>query len=496
MSTRSDDLARSAAADRVPSEAAIRDALADVLGAPLFAHAPRLSRFLEYIVNESLAGRAEAIKEYALAADVFGRGADYDSSTDAIVRVEAGRLRQKLHAYYDGAGAAAGVEIDLPKGSYVPAFRMRAPATPAPPPRLAAKRSSPVWYVVAVMLGAVVVASVAMLGTRGAIVATRPVESASADPQALADFLEGQYLRNQMTLPSIRAAVEAYSRAVAHDPASAAAWAALGEARATLLFHEGAATDEGIGQARRDIERALALRPTLAEARGVLARLELAYGHDWTRAEPEFRRALGDAPNNARLHQWFAFALASRGRFPEALEASRRATELNPAAYVGTTDAAMLLFFARRYGDALDAARQAHAMNASMSVAHVVAGMCLVAAGRHSEAITEYQQALEGDTTFTAVHAKLAHAYGLMGERREAERHAESLRRAFGDAPIPAVDRALVAIGRNDVESAMAALENGFERREGDIVFFDVHPLLDPLRAHPRFAALRQRAGM
>lgn len=109
---------------RVPVPEA-RAAVERVLQSPEFASATRLSSFLGHVVREALAGRGPALKGYAIAVDVFGRPADFDQSTDPIVRVEASRLRRALAQYYQGSGAADPVIIGLPRGGYVPVFQWR-----------------------------------------------------------------------------------------------------------------------------------------------------------------------------------------------------------------------------------------------------------------------------------------------------------------------------------------------------------------------------------
>ncbi len=82
-------------------EGAIRDQLGAVLNSVLFAHAERLSRFLKFVVDETLDGHADGLNQYAIAQDVFDRDETFDPAIDAIVRVEAGRLRSKLLEYPD-----------------------------------------------------------------------------------------------------------------------------------------------------------------------------------------------------------------------------------------------------------------------------------------------------------------------------------------------------------------------------------------------------------
>jgi adenylate cyclase len=105
-----------------PSEAEVRAALERVLSASLFANGGRASSLLRYLVEQTLAGGGERLKEYVVGVELFGRGDQFDPRVDTIVRVEARRLRARLDEYYSGPGAADPVRIEIPRGSYVPTF--------------------------------------------------------------------------------------------------------------------------------------------------------------------------------------------------------------------------------------------------------------------------------------------------------------------------------------------------------------------------------------
>ena len=83
---------------------AVRQQLGRILSSGQFLQSPRRQRFLEYIVNETLAGRSERLKGYNVALEVFGRPDSFDPHIDPIVRIEAGRLRDKLREYYENDG--------------------------------------------------------------------------------------------------------------------------------------------------------------------------------------------------------------------------------------------------------------------------------------------------------------------------------------------------------------------------------------------------------
>lgn len=111
-----------------PSESGetfVRAQLDRILKSGPFHTSKRRQRFLEYLVNETLAGRGERLKAYTVALEVFGRPASFDPLVDPVVRIEAGRLRDKLREYYEVEGQDDAVRIELPKGSYAPKIEFR-----------------------------------------------------------------------------------------------------------------------------------------------------------------------------------------------------------------------------------------------------------------------------------------------------------------------------------------------------------------------------------
>jgi TolB-like protein len=120
---------KSGAALEVPqgtTAESIQFLLERILASAHFAHAEGLRRLLRYLVENTIHGRKDQLKEYVLGVEVFGRGSSFDPAGDAIVRVQAARLRAKLKEFYEREGQTDTVVFDIPKGSYVPVFRVRA----------------------------------------------------------------------------------------------------------------------------------------------------------------------------------------------------------------------------------------------------------------------------------------------------------------------------------------------------------------------------------
>jgi eukaryotic-like serine/threonine-protein kinase len=102
-----------------------------VLSSAVFRRAERSSALLRFIVEQTLDGQAERLKEYTLGAEALGRGESFDPRTDPVVRAEASRLRTRLEQYYETTGGSDPVLLTLPKGTYVPQFGPKPAATEA-----------------------------------------------------------------------------------------------------------------------------------------------------------------------------------------------------------------------------------------------------------------------------------------------------------------------------------------------------------------------------
>ena len=120
-----------------PGEQDVRHTVARILATAGFMRSKRLSELLCYLVEEALAGRGDRIKATTVAMDIYGRSEEFDQQSDPIVRVEAGRLRQRLNDYYREDGQGDAIFIEIPKVTYRPRFSVRdtktSTETQAPP---------------------------------------------------------------------------------------------------------------------------------------------------------------------------------------------------------------------------------------------------------------------------------------------------------------------------------------------------------------------------
>ncbi len=101
----------------------VRAELGRVLASHEFRSSKRSEEFLRYVVENTLSGRTETLRERIIGIEVFGRPTSYDPSEDATVRVKAGEVRRRLGIYYSGEGHHNPLRIELPAGTYIPEFR-------------------------------------------------------------------------------------------------------------------------------------------------------------------------------------------------------------------------------------------------------------------------------------------------------------------------------------------------------------------------------------
>jgi adenylate cyclase len=147
-----------------PSAEQVKAELARVLGSSVFAQAGRSTEFLRFVVAETLEGRADRLKGYTIAIEVFGKPPEFDAQTDPLVRVEAGRLRRRLMEYYHGEGGDDPVRIALPKNGYTPTFTAMAGAAPtAAPSPSKLRRTKRTLLLRGAVIGSIVATAAAVL---------------------------------------------------------------------------------------------------------------------------------------------------------------------------------------------------------------------------------------------------------------------------------------------------------------------------------------------
>jgi hypothetical protein len=136
----------------------IREHLDRITASPMFKNSVRCTTLLRYIVERSLNGNENHIKERTIGIEAFGRDASYDTNEDPVVRNTAVAVRRRLAQYYGTPRPEDEIRIDLPAGGYTPEFRM-----PAKEPHIESSRRIPQKRLAITLVAAGVVATLAGL---------------------------------------------------------------------------------------------------------------------------------------------------------------------------------------------------------------------------------------------------------------------------------------------------------------------------------------------
>jgi Flp pilus assembly protein TadD len=186
--------------------------------------------------------------------------------------------------------------------------------------------------------------------------------------------------------------------------------------------------------------------------------------------------------------------LAELGRHSEAVSQVEKAVTLDPLSASIGADLAEELLVAHRLDEAVEQSRKTIAMDSFFAPAHYVLGQSLVQKHSYNEAIAELHKAIELSPGSSAFTANLAYSYAVSGMRDEASKILNELRNRSSQGFSNAPEIAMVYVGLDDKDEAMAWLEKAYAERFSPWVL--MRPCFNPLRADPRFQDLLHRVGL
>jgi TolB-like protein/Flp pilus assembly protein TadD len=255
-------------------------------------------------------------------------------------------------------------------------------------------------------------------GSEQRAIAARPTENAEAHQL----YLKGRFFWNKRTGNDLKKSIDYFEQAIAADPSYALAYAGLADGYVLLPGYSAGTPREYYPKAKSASKKALELDDTLAEAHTTLAMAIWNFDFDFAQANKEFQRAIELNPNYATAHQQYGNnTLSALGRFDDAIREGRRALELDPLSSVINSDLGADYLYAGRYDEAIAQYRKLLEMDPGYYFGHFLLGQALEMKGFRDAAIEEYRKAtaLNDDPT---VLGTLARAYGLSGNRTEAEK--------------------------------------------------------------------------
>ena len=318
------------------------------------------------------------------------------------------------------------------------------------------------------------------------------------DPRAHDLLLLGRYYAQQRNPAATMRAVEILEQAVAIDPGSGLAHAALADAYRERDTWAGLGAGRSAALIRQQAERAVELDPGLAEAHLALARLQIDVDWDWPSAERELARALELNHSLADAHMARAFLLQILGRDAEAVESAERAVTLEPLSASALSDYGRTLYRARRLEQAVAPFQKALELELDYVPALVRLADVYLALGSRPElaAVLERLERISERLPALALDLFRASVARLEGRGAEARRRVEAIERQVHTRPTGEYSFVMACLhAPGERARSLAWLEQGVAEHS----LFPLQlrdPLLDPVRADARFAALLDRLRM
>jgi eukaryotic-like serine/threonine-protein kinase len=318
----------------------------------------------------------------------------------------------------------------------------------------------------------------------GGKTATPTVTATNAE--AYTAYLQGRYF-SERSKENLEKAIGYFEQAIKLDSGYAPAWAGLARARSVQADRGYLHAEEGYRKAREAAERALALDPNSAEAHAAMGWIKRSHDWDWAGADASYQRALALEPGNATVVRGAAVLAATLGRLEEAMVLDRRSIELDPLSPANIANLGNHASFAGRLEEAAGAYKKALELSPEYPVAHTYLGRIYLAQAHPQDALAEMER--EKDPAWRL--QGLALAYHAMGRNKEADAALkEFIDKYHADAAFQVAE---VYAFRGDSDRAFEWLERAYAQRDTGCAEMKRDPMLKSLEHDPRYKAFLEK---
>ena len=316
----------------------------------------------------------------------------------------------------------------------------------------------------------------------------------TAHAQAYQAYLQGRYLWNQRSEPSLQSAIAHFRRAIELDPRFALAHAALADAHTSLGYLGYVAPAGTFPVARPYALKALELDPSLAPAHAALAYIKFYFDWDWEGARQEFSRAIELNPNDPVSHQWYAVYLLASGQPDRGFREVQVAHRLDPLSLAINTDIGFHHYYNGRYAEAVSQLRSVLAMKSDFLLAHLWLARALLESRVNLTKRSPRQPSRRPRSRdWSVIVAARGFTYGVAGMTSEAQAVLREMDALSRQRFVTSYGVALVHAGLAQIDEAFRWLDKAFDERSHWLVWLRLDPRWKSLRSDPRFGTLVAR---
>jgi adenylate cyclase len=333
------------------------------------------------------------------------------------------------------------------------------------------------------------------LKVRLAVRQTGRAETTSLEAHDL--YLKGLYFWNKMTPRDLKKSIEYYEQAIALDPNYATAYAYLSDAYGFLANLELEAPWEHSAKAKRAAQKALELDDGLAEGHFGMGAVLAWVDWDWSGSEREFRRALALKPSLAQARGAYgAVCLSPLRRHQEAIGQFRQALEVDPLSLNFRTFLGQTYVYAGRPDEAIRELRAALELEPGFPMSVITLALAYLEKSSYLEALHVLQPVQGSAGEIPYYSGLLGYTYARLGNGTEAERVLAQLNARFQGPWVPPVEVAGIYNGLGNREQALCWLEQGCRHRSIQMLFIIDDPRFRNLYSDQRFQAVLQQMGL
>ncbi len=313
-------------------------------------------------------------------------------------------------------------------------------------------------------------------------------------------YVKGRYYWNKRTTADLQTAISYFNQAIDKDTGYAQAYSGIADAYSALSTL-GGDPKEIFAKAGAAGQKALELDPTMARPHADLGLAKMQYYWDFSGGEAEFRKAIEIDPSDATAHQWFSQSLSFvGGRAQESIEEGNRAHELDPLSPIIAHAQASNYFFDRQTEKAIEMLKNLSAENPAFGVAHWDLAWVYWSQKKYPQTIQEWTTAaqLMGDKNRAEYAAALDAGFRTGGWPGAAHKGIEVLaaQRKAGTNYLAAYDIAQLYADVGEKDRAFQWLDTAYQDHCAWLSLLRIDPIMDPLRADPRYAELVRKIGL
>jgi TolB-like protein/Tfp pilus assembly protein PilF len=306
--------------------------------------------------------------------------------------------------------------------------------------------------------------------------------------EAYNEDLLGRAFANRENLDGWKRAIEAFHRAIALDPNYVAPYGGL--ALAELYVADQTGDSAGYQRAKDAAAKAVELGPDDPNAYAARGFIRLNITWDWAGAQADFEKAIALDPGDARFQQRYGLLLATLGRMPEAIAATRRAIQLDPLQLATWRNLIGYLLFTRDFAGAHEASRRALEISPDSSFVLDGLGLLQLLEGNAQDALATFRRI---DVEVFRLWS-IAMAEHSLGDHKASQQALDELIAKY--AAVAAYQIGGAYAWRGEKDKAFEWLERAYVQRDEGLTNIKIDPVIYSLRADPRYKALLRKMNL